>query len=250
MSRGKIVAIHSYRGGTGKSNVTANLAFSAASAGKRVAVLDTDIQSPGAHVLFGFKKENIQITLIDFLFQRCSIHETAYDLKTRFPECAGFWLVPASMKPTDITRVIDEGYDLERLNDHINELIEHLELDYLLVDTHPGLNRETLLATALSDVLVLILRPDQQDYYGTAVLTEVASRLEIPETFMVLNKVLTQMNREQLKEKVERRFGLDVIGMIPLSEDMAGLGSRDLFSRVYPNHEITHVLRGVLERWA
>ena len=50
---GKIVSIHSFRGGTGKSNSTANLAAQAAMAGKRVGVVDTDIQSPGIHVLFG-----------------------------------------------------------------------------------------------------------------------------------------------------------------------------------------------------
>ena len=51
----KIVSVHSYRGGTGKSNLTANLAACLAAAGKRVAVVDTDIQSPGIHMLFGLE---------------------------------------------------------------------------------------------------------------------------------------------------------------------------------------------------
>jgi len=46
-----IVSIHSFRGGTGKSNLTANLASSLIQQGKRVAMVDTDIQSPGIHVL-------------------------------------------------------------------------------------------------------------------------------------------------------------------------------------------------------
>ncbi|WP_333417166.1 P-loop NTPase [Microcoleus sp. herbarium8] len=43
----KIVSIHSYRGGTGKSNSTANLAVAVARKGYRVGIVDTDIQSPG-----------------------------------------------------------------------------------------------------------------------------------------------------------------------------------------------------------
>ena len=43
----KIISIHSFRGGTGKSNLTANLAAQAAALGNRVAIVDTDIQSPG-----------------------------------------------------------------------------------------------------------------------------------------------------------------------------------------------------------
>ena len=46
----KIISVHSFRGGTGKSNATANLATLLALQGKRVGVVDTDIQSPGIHV--------------------------------------------------------------------------------------------------------------------------------------------------------------------------------------------------------
>jgi MinD-like ATPase involved in chromosome partitioning or flagellar assembly len=40
----QIISIHSYRGGTGKSNITANLAALLAANGRRVGVVDTDIQ--------------------------------------------------------------------------------------------------------------------------------------------------------------------------------------------------------------
>ena len=49
----KIISIHSFRGGTGKSNTTANVTAHLALQGLRVGVIDTDIQSPGIHVLFG-----------------------------------------------------------------------------------------------------------------------------------------------------------------------------------------------------
>jgi MinD-like ATPase involved in chromosome partitioning or flagellar assembly len=59
----KVVSIHSYRGGTGKSNFSANLATTVALQGKRVGVVDTDIQSPGIHNLFGLEPENTNKTL-------------------------------------------------------------------------------------------------------------------------------------------------------------------------------------------
>lgn len=37
-------------------------------------------------------------------------------------------------------------------------------LDYLFIDTHPSLNEETLLTITLTDVLLVVLRPDSQDY--------------------------------------------------------------------------------------
>ena len=53
----QIVSVHSFRGGTGKSNLTANLAVLTALQGKRVGIVDTDVQSPGIHVLFGFDED-------------------------------------------------------------------------------------------------------------------------------------------------------------------------------------------------
>ena len=38
-----IISVHSFRGGTGKSNTTANLSAVLAMSGKRVGVVDTDI---------------------------------------------------------------------------------------------------------------------------------------------------------------------------------------------------------------
>ena len=53
----KIISIHSFRGGTGKSNITANLTALIARTGNRVGAVDTDIQSPGIHILFGLDEE-------------------------------------------------------------------------------------------------------------------------------------------------------------------------------------------------
>ena len=64
----KIISIHSFRGGTGKSNVTANLAGLLARAGHRVGVIDTDIQSPGIHVIFALKPADVRYALNDYLW--------------------------------------------------------------------------------------------------------------------------------------------------------------------------------------
>ena len=125
-----------------------------------MAVLDTDLQSPGIHVLFGFDQEHIRLTLVDFLWGKCEIEDTVYDVSSRV--CPGTdgqcWLVPASLTTQAISRILDEGYEVSRLNSHFDELMESLDLDCLLIDTHPGLNRETMLTSAISDTLVLLIR--------------------------------------------------------------------------------------------
>jgi len=73
------------------------------------------------------------------------------------------------MKAGEIARVLVEGCDVDLLRDGIRRLPDALKLDALLIDTHPGLNEETLLSIATSTALAVLMRPDQQDYQGTHV---------------------------------------------------------------------------------
>src|SRR2546421_9241220 len=113
----QIVSVHSYRGGTGKSNLTANLAATIAATGRRVGVIDTDIQSPGIHVIFGLDETRINRALNDFLWGTCAIEDTAYPLPIPRVSAAGgqVFLIPSSIKPGEIARVLREGYDIDRL---------------------------------------------------------------------------------------------------------------------------------------
>ena len=175
----RIISIHSFRGGTGKSNMTANLSTYCALQGKRVGIVDTDIQSPGIHVLFGLDEDHMVLALNDYLWGKCAIEETAYDVSPKEVKAQGgsIFLIPSSIKAGEIAKVLREGFDVGLLNDGFQELLSRLELDYLFIDTHPGLNEETLLSIAISDIVVLILRPDKQDFQGTAVTVEVARKL-------------------------------------------------------------------------
>ena len=113
----KIVSIHSFRGGTGKSNTTANLAALLAALGRRVGVVDTDIASPGIHVLFGLGEEQMVHSLNDYLWGKCEIAQTAHDVTSRLgAELKGtVYLIPSSIRPGEITRVLREGYDAQLL---------------------------------------------------------------------------------------------------------------------------------------
>ena len=151
----KIISIHSFRGGTGKSNSTANLATLLAASGLRVGVIDTDIMSPGIHVLFGLNEDDMKFSLNDYLWGKCQIKQTAYDVtdKVKGQVAGKIFLIPSSIKAGEIARVLREGYDVGLLNDGFHKLVEELKLDVLMIDTHPGLNEETLLSIAISDAI-------------------------------------------------------------------------------------------------
>src|SRR5438876_914467 len=109
----QIIAVHSFRGGTGKSNTVANLAALMAARGLRIGVVDTDIFSPGIHVLFGLEEDQMGHALNDYLWGHCSIEQTAHDVTDRLgaPVSGKVYLIPSSIRPGEIARILREGYD-------------------------------------------------------------------------------------------------------------------------------------------
>jgi septum site-determining protein MinD len=248
----KIVSIHSFRGGTGKSNTTANVTTILASQGLRVGVVDTDINSPGIHVLFGLHEDDMRFTLNDYLWGKCSIEQTAHDVTARLGATISgqVFLIPSSIKAGEIARVLREGYDVGLLNDGFHELIEALDLDVLMIDTHPGLNEETLLSLAISDALAIILRPDSQDYQGTSVTVEVARKLDVPNLMLIINKLPSVFDPVEVKAMVERTYDCPVAAVLPHSDEMMALASSGIFALHYPDHPVTQSLKQVAARLA
>ncbi|RPI94175.1 MAG: MinD/ParA family protein [Chloroflexi bacterium] len=241
---GDIISIHSFRGGTGKSNLTANIATQVAMRGKRVGIVDTDINSPGIHVLFGFDETKITRALNDYLWGKSPIEEAAYALHETAGNDPGrgflkglqLWLIPSSIRTGEIARILREGYDVGLLNEGFHTLLDKLQLDYLFIDTHPGLNEETLLSIAISSALIIILRPDQQDFQGTAVTVDVARKLEVPHLRLVVNKALTRYDFAKIKADISATYGVPVAAVLPLSEDVASNASANIFSATNPDH--------------
>lgn len=251
----KIVSVHSFRGGTGKSNLIANLGATIARHGQRVGIVDTDIQSPGIHIIFGLDESKIQRSLNDYLWGRCTIKEAVYNvshaLKAKDEKAiadGSLYLIPSSIKASEISRILREGYDVSRLNDGFEEIIHHLHLDYLLIDTHPGLNEETLLSIAISDILVVILRPDSQDFQGTAVTVDVARKLEVSKMLLVVNKVLPAFDFNALQQQIETLYNTPVAGIIPLCEELIQLASSDIFCLHHSEHPFSLTVKEIADQ--
>lgn len=243
----EILTVHSFRGGTGKSNTTANVAGILASQGKRIGVVDTDIQSPGIHTLFGVDQDQIKHSLNDFLWGKCEVAETAHDVTSSLgPGVKGtVFLIPSSLRVGDISRALREGYDVGTLHEGLYSLVDALGLDYLIIDTHPGLNEETLMSMGISHAVAIIMRPDQQDYAGTSVTVQIAQRLQVPRLMIVVNKVPRTFHTEDVRNRVVQAYGCDVAAVIPHSDDLMALASQGVFSLSHPDHPVASLFRQV-----
>jgi septum site-determining protein MinD len=243
----KIISIHSFRRGTGKSNLVANMAALLAAEGQRVGAVDTDLQSPSLHILFGLDERDIGHSLNDYLQGKCAIEQAAYTMTPRLgAEISGqVFLIPSNADTNEIARALREGYNVSLLNEGLHQLSKALNLDVLLVDTHAGLSEETLLSIAVSDALGIIMRPDQQDYQGTAITVEVARRLGVPRLALIVNQSPSFFDLSQVKAQVESAYQCEVIAALPHYDEMMALASAGIFALRYPDHPMTASLKAV-----
>ena len=241
----KIISIHSFRRGTGKSNLVASLAALLAAEGQRVGAIDTDLQSPSLHILFGLGEGDIGHSLNDYLRGKCDIEQAAHAMTPRLKaDVKGeIFLIPSNADTNEIARALREGYDVGLLNDGLHKLSKTLSLDVLLVDTHAGLNEETLLSLAVSDVLGILMRPDQQDYQGTTITVEVARRLGVPRLALIVNQAPSFFDLDKVKAQVEHAYQCEVVAALPHCDEMMALASAEIFALRYPDHPITASLK-------
>lgn len=242
----KIIALHSFRGGTGKSNISANIAYLLFAEGKKVGVVDGDIASPGMHILFQVQEDSLEHNLNDFLWNRCQIEQTAVEVLEK--DEGKLFLIPSSLSAPDIAKILREGYSAEKLIDGLHALGSQLELDYLIIDTHPGINEETLLAISISEYLIVVMRPDSQDYQGTAVTIELAKKLDVPRISLVVNKCLLSMDKTSIEKQINEAYGVSVLSILPFCEEVVLLGSSGIFSKIHPDHSFTSKLKELVSK--
>lgn len=232
----RIITVHSYRGGTGKSTTAANAALLATAAGRRVAIVDTDIQSPGLHRFFGLGRFSACRSLADYLVGNCEIID-AVGAMPDGESGGGLWIVPARSRINEVNEILRNGYDVGLLREGFDALIEELELDVVFLDTHSGMGNETAVAVAVSTSLLVITRADHLTSEARENLT-LARRLGNPAASVVVNMMPEGMPAETVCERAEEIYQSPVIAILPYCPEVAALGSDGLFARDNPRHEI------------
>ncbi|MGW2255009.1 MinD/ParA family ATP-binding protein [Kitasatospora sp. NPDC001660] len=239
----RIIAMHSHRGGTGRSSIAANLARLMADEGRRVALVDTDIQSPAAHILFGTGDPGLCRSLADYLIGRCEVEDAALALPSDGGE---LFLVPARAEASGIHEIIAQGYDVGLLREGFDRLIDVLGLDVLLLDTHAGINNETMTAVASAGTVVVVTRSCPLDLAGAGETIEFTQQLGAPRRTLVVNMVPPGVPGEAARQRAEAAFGSPPVAVLPYEPDMAKAAGARLFAEAHPDHPLVGEIRSMI----
>lgn len=228
----KVIAVASGKGGVGKSNVSANLAYQLAQRQKQVLLMDADLGLANIDVLMGLRARH---NLADVIDGRCSLAEIL------LTGPGGIRLIPAA---SGLKRMAEMN---SMAHASIVRAVSGLEegFDYLLVDTAAGVS-DSVVSFCRASQHVLVVVSDEPtsmaDAYG---LIKVLYR----EAGLTRFKVLCNMVSSEIQARavfarlndVAQRFlevTLEYAGAIPRDEFLLRAVSRQqLVSQCYPTSE-------------
>lgn len=229
LSVGKAVAFHSYKGGTGKTTIVTNLAAIYAQMGMRVCLLDCDLYAPSLTTYFGKTPESY---LNNLLAGEAEISDILVDVSSELGLKGKLLLGFSSPRKADIHEIEikhDMKWQLTALRRFLaakKELFSEYKIDYLLLDTSPGIRYWAINAIAAADLLFLMMKVSEMDITGTKkMITEIYDALIKlgSKYFIILNKVpgaspLQEFQadvNERMMSEIEEYIGPQVIGAIP-----------------------------------
>jgi chromosome partitioning protein len=169
----RCIAFHSYRGGTGKTTLAANLAASLAKKGYKVFLLDLDVYAPSLQSYF---ETDPKKWINDFLFEKAELKEVVLDLTHWIERGVGsgkstggqLWVGFCNANKEDIFKLEDSRINLFRRFILLRELLNYeYKADYIIIDTSPGIRYWSINALVVADVLLLILKMTDIDIVGT-----------------------------------------------------------------------------------
>ncbi len=256
------MAFHSYKGGTGKTTLITNVAARFASNGYNVCLLDFDLYAPSLSTYFRKKPTNY---LNDLLNGQAEIDEILIDLTAELGLKSKFLVGFSSPRKEDVTEIEvkhDSKWQLGALRRFLaakKEVFEKYQMDYLFLDTSPGIRYWSINTLATADFLFLLMKDSDMDIEGTRkMINDIYDSLSRfgSKYYIILNKVPgatanfsanAPLDEKAWIAELERVVGAQVVGSIPCYCDIQFSRHEYLFSVKLPSHPFSMRLNALAE---
>jgi septum site-determining protein MinD len=258
--RKKVMAIHSSRGGTGKTVIATNLAAIYALKGLNVALLDLDFRAPSLVDVFSKGiKEPVGHWLNDFLDGRCKAEQALIDVSEAYGLKGKLLLGLANPAVEAIRSIMEKSRTWEvtavkRLFSLQSTLFEDMDIDYCILDTSPGVQYASVNAVVSSDLSVVVATPDSLELKGLEnMLAELYDAFS-KRTVVLVNKVFPETRvllsdkQENLIDRMEKLLKHPIIGIIPCYCDVLQAKRTSLLAVDKPYHPFLRKLEEIAEK--
>ena len=245
---GKIIAVHSYKGGTGKTLLSINLAATLAKSGKNVCLFDLDFRAPSLSTLLRIEKAERYLN--DYLNNTSDISKVLIDISDRVGN-SGKLFVALANPGTEAIRDMsgkDRKWEMRALGRLLSlrtSLMDGQGFDYLIFDTSPGLQYSSINAVVSADLVLVATTFDRSDVDGTRRMLRELYDLFEKKTEVVLNKVLdvsSKTSKDDIQTKLKDIYQVPLLGIIPCFCDVLKAQGGTIFAQEKPDHPFTRIL--------
>ena len=282
----KTIAFHSYKGGTGKTTIAANLSTLLVSKGFNVLLIDMDVYAPSLHVYFNSKPEK---WMNNYLLDDLEFSDVIYDFTNVIQEFHSstspsykkkgkFNIVFSNPKKEEITSLDFQNRDSSKsqmlkkmlyLKEKTNSDISY---DYIILDTSPGIRPWSINALAIADIIILSLKMDHIDIEGTKQMAIDVYKSFInfgAKSYLLLNRIAgyckpSQTNKELVSKpgrfeftmleqsetmmELENYLKMDIVSTIPCYCDIQFERQEFITVLKYPNHPFVDKMNELINK--
>lgn len=231
-SKPRIITVTSGKGGVGKSNFVVNLSIALQKMEKKVLVFDADMGLGNDDVLMGFlPKYNVY----DVIFGGKKIE----DVLVEGP--FGVKLLPGGTGIAKMEQMTDKQRE-----DFLAKLSCLDDLDYIIMDTGAGVNRDVLGFISCCEELILITTPEPTSLTDAYSLLKAVSHFKIRENAKVIvNRVMDTNDGENTFNKfnnaVKKFLNIELQYLGQMADDkklIQAVRKQQPFLISYPNSEV------------
>jgi len=232
----KRIAVFSTKGGTGKTFVATNLAAGLAASGKRVALVDLDLQLGDSAIALGLVPQR---TIYD-LVQGYREFDAGLLEEFMVKHASGLSVLPAPLYPDEAERITVK--DVQAVLDVIQT-----EYEYIVIDTPPFFEERILIALDWADKVFLIAGLDIPSVKHLKTVFRTMGLMAYPE-----EKMMIVINRADSKvgldvAEVERHLGRRVKFTISSSVEVPrALNAGEILLLAKPGCKVSHELAGLV----
>ena len=205
---GEVIVITSGKGGVGKTTTTANLGSALALAGKKVALVDTDIGLRNLDVVMGLENR-IVYDIGDVIEEKCKLRQALIKDK-RFKE---LFLLPAA-QTRDKTAINED-----QMKDLVGKLKE--EFEYILIDCPAGIEQGFKNAIVGADRAIVVTTAEISAIRDADRIIGLLESSDIKNPELIVNRLRPSMVKKGEMMDVDDivdLLSIDLIGVVPDDE--------------------------------
>ena len=216
----KVIVFYSYRDSGDKTTSVAITGLKLIEKGYNVALMDLNLESPGLSVLIN-QKEVPKKGFVDYFYDKSfgkvdaevSIDQTFFEVKTKFEWAGGnlFGFYPGELSPDYMCKleyinpqvVLDDNETLWSVLK--KEVYEHLDLDFILIDSASGLSKwAALLLTQAADEALIFTDTSDNSINGTNLILEAIDVLGLKKKIVL--SLLEFVNKDKAIENAWKKI--------------------------------------------